>query len=94
MPRNEFMNHEPDPLEGMTDLQIRDMLRAGQCTLDDVRVHRGLPKAPPAWEGSVDEEVPSQEADPIEDSPESPTLADLRKTPGATTTEAFRRKAT
>lgn len=84
MPRNEFMNH--DFLEGLTDLQIQDMLREGKCTVNDVRRHRGLPE--PAWEGP--QEVPIQEAETVESSPE-PSLAELRKS-GESTTEALRRK--
>lgn len=79
MTRNEFKN---DPLEGMTDLQIQDLLKAGEITHNDVRQHRGLPPIPSQSEGDLD-----QEAKPI-GRPETTHLADLRKSPGFATTQA------
>ncbi len=88
MPRNEFANH--NILEGLTDLEIRDMLRAGKCTVNDVRRHRGLP--PAREEPAVVTSDPSLEVVPAEDDPhmwpKGTSLADLRKSPGATTTQA------
>lgn len=85
MPRNEFMNH--DPLEGMTDLQIQDQLRMGQCTLDDVRRHRGLPDL----SGEGQKEVPSQDDGSeyaVAEGYQPMTFAELRKS-GRYTTEAL-----
>jgi hypothetical protein len=88
MPRNEFMNH--DILEGLTDLQIRDMLKNGKCTVNDVRLHRGLP--PVTGEGpAAEHEDLSQEVDSGEDDPHmwpSTSLAGLRGRPGFSTTQA------
>src|SRR4051794_32432859 len=89
MPRNEFENH--DKLEGFTDLQIKDMLERGECTTNDVRIHRGLP---PVREvpGSPEHEDLSQEVHPVEEDPHMwpaatrSALADLRKVPGLSTT--------
>lgn len=92
MPRNEFMNH--DILEGLTDLQIQEKLKNGECTVNDVRRHRGLPPAPSREEA---EEDLSQEVDPVEDDPHqwpSSTVGDLRRGPGDTTSALIRKTAT
>lgn len=77
-------------LEGMTDLQIQDMLQAGKITVNDVRRHRGLP--PVTGEGpAAEHEDLSQEVDPIEDDPHMwprGSLADLRSEPGFSTTRS------
>jgi hypothetical protein len=87
-PRNEFQNHVI--LEGLTDLQIQDMLRLGRCTVNDVRLHRGLP--PVTGEGPAPEhEDLSQEVHPVEEDPHmwpKGSLADLRGIPGGATTQA------
>jgi hypothetical protein len=87
MPRNEFANH--DILEGLTDLQIQDMLKNGGCTVNDVRLHRGLP--PAREEPTPVHEDLSQEIEPVEVDPHMwPTgsLADLRSEPGFSTTRS------
>lgn len=87
-PRNEFQNH--DILEGLTDLEIQDMLKAGKCTVNDVRRHRGLP--PVTGEGpAAEHEDLSQEVHPVEEDPHMwprGSLADLRQRPGFSTTQS------
>lgn len=72
MPRNEFMNHDDD---GDFDLEvIRD---AGGNPIDIIKVPRNHP-GKGEDEGQIVEDV----------APDTqPSLADLRKTTGATTTE-------
>jgi hypothetical protein len=88
VPRNEFENH--DKLEGFTDLQIKDMLERGECTTNDVRIHRGLP---PVREVPVPVEAADQEVAPVEDDPHMwpaatrPQLEQLRRVPGLSTTQ-------
>lgn len=83
MTRNEFKN---DPLEGLTDLMIQDMLKQGKITVNDVRRHRGLP--------ILGEEGQDQEVEPVEADPHMwpegsrATLADLRGIPGGATTRS------
>lgn len=88
-PRNEFADH--DRLEGLTDLMIADMLKAGKCTVNDVRRHRGLP--PVTGEGAGPVEAASQEVYPVEEDPHAwpaatrPALEQLRRVPGLSTTQ-------
>lgn len=77
MPRNEFLDHEED--DNDFDLEV--------CRTDD-----GLPfirKVPRNHPGKGEEEAQGQEEDTVIDGfPEVSSLAELRKGPGATTTEA------
>lgn len=87
MTRNVFKD---DPLEGFTDLQIQDALKRGDCTVDDVRRHRGLPPAEDV-PGEGDGEDLSQEVEPIEVDPHmwpSTSLAGFRKVHGLSITQA------
>lgn len=89
MPRNEFENH--DKLEGFTDLQIKDMLERGECTTNDVRIHRGLP---PVREEPAPVEAANERSSLVEEDPHAwpaatrPALEQLRRVPGLSTTQA------
>ena len=90
-PRNEFADH--DRLEGLTDLMIADMLKAGKCTVNDVRRHRGLPPVTGEGAGPVSEAANERSA-PVEEDPHAwpaatrPALEQLRREPGLSTTQA------
>lgn len=83
------MDH--DPLEGLTDLQIQDMLKEGKISVNDVRRHRGLPPAreEPSPVEAADQEVPHVDEDPHAwPAATRPALEQLRRVPGLSTTRA------
>lgn len=85
MPRNEFMDHEEEESPDFDLVIVRD---AKGFPIDIVKAPRNN------HPGKGEHEDLSQEVPPLEEDPHMwpaearPTLADLRRAPGATTTEA------
>lgn len=92
MPRNEFMNHEAQIPEDATSDELVALVKSGEVSINKAREFLGLPTDRP---GKGEDEDLNLEESPVEENPEpevgSPSLADLRKGPGLTTTEAHRK---